>query len=153
VLSRSLAVLEAFQRFKGKMSQLLDPLVQAEGLTPLQAMVLLLLAQAQDEITVGTLSEQTHMGQANTSTLCKKLERGGFLVRSRSLRDERIVTLNLTEQGRRTLDRVEGRISHYFELLDRLPPSVGEDIRRGAQAVEYAMDYLQNQIEGEQSQC
>lgn len=152
MLSRSLAVLEAFQRFKGKMSQLLDPLVQAEGLTPLQATVLL-LAQAQDEITVGTLSEQTHMGQANTSTLCKKLERGGFLVRSRSLRDERIVTLNLTEQGRQTLDRVEGRISHYFELLDRLPPSVGEDIRRGARAVEYAMDYLQSQIEGEQSQC
>ena len=151
MLNRSLAILQTFQHFKGKMAQLIDPLVQSVGLTPLQAMTLLLLAQG--DLTVGALSERTCMGQSNTSTLCKKLERGGFLTRSRNPKDERMVTLSLTEKGRQVLERMDARLARYYQLLDRLPPRVGEEIRRGAQAAQYAMDYLQTHLEGEPTQC
>lgn len=152
MLERSLAVLTVFQRLKGRMARLIDPVVQSQGLTPLQAMVLLLVAQG--DLTVGALSENTNMGQANASTLCKKLERGGYLIRTRSEKDERIVNLSLTDKGRQALERVEERISQYYGSLERLPAWVGEDIRRGIEAADYAMDYLQNQIvKGEQDQC
>ena len=152
MLERSLAVLTVFQRLKGRMARLIDPVVQSQGLTPLQAMVLLLVAQG--DLTVGAMSENTNMGQANASTLCKKLERGGYLIRTRSEKDERIVNLSLTDKGRQALERVEERISQYYGSLERLPAWVGEDIRRGIEAADYAMDYLQNQIvKGEQDQC
>ena len=152
MLERSLAVLTVFQRLKGRMARLIDPVVQSQGLTPLQAMVLLLVAQG--DLTVGALSENTNMGHANASTLCKKLERGGYLIRTRSEKDERIVNLSLTDKGRQALERVEERISQYYGSLERLPAWVGEDIRRGIEAADYAMDYLQNQIvKGEQDQC
>lgn len=152
MLERSLAVLTVFQRLKGRMARLIDPVVQSQGLTPLQAMVLLLVARG--DLTVGALSENTNMGQANASTLCKKLERGGYLIRTRSEKDERIVNLSLTDKGRQALERVEERISQYYGSLERLPAWVGEDIRRGIEAADYAMDYLQNQIvKGEQDQC
>ncbi len=152
MLERSLAVLTVFQRLKGRMARLIDPVVQSQGLTPLQAMVLLLVAQG--DLTVGALSENTNMGQANASTLCKKLERGGYLIRTRSEKDERIVNLSLTDKGRQALERVEERISQYYGSLERLPAWVGEDIRRGIEAADYAMDYLQNQtVKGEQDQC
>ena len=152
MLERSLAVLTVFQRLKGRMARLIDPVVQSQGLTPLQAMVLLLVAQG--DLTVGALSENTNMGQANASTLCKKLERSGDLIRTRSEKDERIVNLSLTDKGRQALERVEERISQYYGSLERLPAWVGEDIRRGIEAADYAMDYLQNQIvKGEQDQC
>ena len=86
------------------------------------------------------------MGQANTSTLCKKLERSGYLTRTRGEQDERIVTLALTGDGRQALDRTGARLARYSALLERLPASVKEDIRRG-------VDYLQDQIKGEQDQC
>lgn len=152
MLERSLAVLTVFQRLKGRVARLIDPVVQSQGLTSLQAMVLLLVAQG--DLTVGALSENTNMGQANASTLCKKLERGGYLIRTRSEKDERIVNLSLTDKGRQALERVEERISQYYGSLERLPAWVGEDIRRGIEAADYAMDYLQNQIvKGEQDQC
>ena len=149
--SKSLTVLAAFQRLKGKMCRLTDPLVQAEGLTPLQGYVLLLLAQR--EMTVGELSEETRMGQANASTLCKKLEQGGYRAREKSRREERVGTLSLTDEGRETLERIEARFVRYAGLLDGLPQSVKDDIRAGVRAMDEAMDYLQDQIEGETFQC
>lgn len=149
---QGLAIMEVFQRLKGKMARLIDPLVQSEGLTPLQGYVLLLLEQG--ELTVGALSERTQMGQANTSTLCKKLERGGYLLRKRSDKDERIVTLSLSGKGQEALERIGARLARYHDLLEQLPGPVKEDIRRGIEAADYAMDYLQNQIvKGEQHPC
>ena len=149
MFEENLATVEVFQRLKGKMTRLLELALQDEGLTPLQGYVLMLLCQ-EGTMTIGALSERTQMGQANTSTLCKKLERGGYLARTRSEQDERVVTLSLTGGGRQALERAGARLAHYHELLERLPAWVKEDVRRGVQAADYALDYLQDQIKGEQ---
>ena len=51
--------------------------------------------------------------------------------------------------------RAEGLedMASALALLERLPASVKEDIRRGVEAADYALDYLQDQIKGEQDQC
>ena len=106
--------LTVFQTLKTKTTRLLDPVVQAEGLTPLQASVLLHLSCR--SAAVGDISEVTCMGQANASSLCKKLEQGGFLTRSRGEADGRVVTLSLTPKGRETAGRIQRRLDRYLEL-------------------------------------
>ena len=60
-----ISILAVFQTLKTKTARLLEPIVQAEGLTPLQASVLLQLTR--QDAAVGDISEATCMGQANAS--------------------------------------------------------------------------------------
>ena len=146
-----ISILTVFQTLKNKTARLLDPIVQVEGLTRLQAGVLLYLAQ--QDAAVGDISEATCIGQANASSLCKKLEQGGFLTRSRSRPDGRVVTLSLTQKGRETTQRIQRRLDHYVELLGALPDGTQEELRRGFQAANQMLDYLFEQTKGDQNQC
>ena len=135
-----ISILTVFQTLKNKTARLLDPIVQVEGLTRLQAGVLLYLAQ--QDAAVGDISEATCIGQANASSLCKKLEQGGFLTRSRGRPDGRVVTLSLTQKGQETTQRIQRRLDHYLELLGALPDGTQEELRRGFQAANQMLDYL-----------
>ena len=135
-----LSILTVFQTLKNKTARLLEPVVQAEGLTPLQACVLLHLAR--QDASLGDVSEVTCMGQANASSLCKKLEQGGFLTRSRSAADGRVVTLSLTPKGQETAGRIQTRLNRYIELLDALPDGTREELHRGFDAANQMLDYL-----------
>ena len=146
-----LSILTVFQTLKNKTARLLDPIVQAEGLTRLQAGVLLYLAR--QDAAVGDISGVTCMGQANTSSLCKKLEQGGFLTRSRGAADGRVVTLSLTRQGRETAERIQRRLDHYLELLNALPEGTREELARGFQAANQMLDYLFEQTKGDHDLC
>ena len=143
--------LTVFQTLKTKTARLLEPIVQAEGLTPLQASVLLQLAHR--DAAVGDISEATCMGQANASSLCKKLEQSGYLTRSRGRPDGRVVTLSLTPKGRETAGRIQRRLDHYLELLNALPSGTKEELKRGLQAANQMLDYLFEQTKGDQDLC
>ncbi|MCI8762009.1 MAG: MarR family transcriptional regulator [Oscillospiraceae bacterium] len=142
-----ISILAVFQTLKAKTARLLEPIVQAEGLTPLQASVLLQLTR--QDAAVGDISEATCMGQANASSLCKKLEQGGHLTRRRGRPDGRVVTLSLTPKGRETAQRIQRRLDHYLELLDTLPSGTKEELRQGLQAANQMLDYLFEHIEGD----
>ena len=129
-----------FQTLKSKAARLLEPLAQEEGLTRLQAGVLFLLMDG--DATVGDISADTCMGQANTSSLCKKLEKGGYLTRRRSPSDRRVVTLSITEQGRNSILRLQKRMELATTLLDGMPIQVRDDFVRGLKAANLMLDYL-----------
>lgn len=139
-----LSALTIFQSLKSKMARLMEPLFAQEGLTPLQGYVLLLLAEG--AATVGQVSSQTRMGQANTSSLCKKLEQAGLLTRTRSLRDGRVVTLELTAKGAAAMERVRQGFARYRALAQQLPEQTQEELARGVRAAEQVLDYLYEQI-------
>jgi DNA-binding MarR family transcriptional regulator len=145
----STSTLATYQQIKTKMKLLIEPVVQAEGLTAPQAFALHLVA-LDPSLTVGALSEELVMGQANTSTLCKKLEQGGYLIRSRSTRDERVVTLAITPKGRGALERLARGMADYERRLQAFSPSILEDMRRGMTAANQALDYL---IKGDHASC
>lgn len=146
-----ISILTVFQTLKTKTARLLDPVVQAEGLTPLQASVLLQLSW--QDAAVGDISEVTCMGQANASSLCKKLEQGGYLTRSRGASDGRVVTLSLTPRGRETVQRIQARLDRFLELLNELPPGTKEELERGFQAANQMLDYLFEKTKGDQDPC
>ena len=146
-----ISILTVFQTLKTKTARLLEPIVQSEGLTPLQASVLLHLSQ--QDAAVGDISEVTCMGQANASSLCKKLEQGGFLTRSRGALDGRVVTLSLTPKGRETAERIQRRLDCYRGLLESLPDCTRDELERGFRAAVQMLDYLFEQTKGDQTPC
>jgi len=56
-----------------------------------------------NELTVSGLAKAMSIHQSTASNLMEKLETGGYVVRTRSLSDRRVVYLSLTEQGHEVL--------------------------------------------------
>ena len=146
-----ISILAVFQTLKAKTARLLDPVVQAEGLTPLQACVLFHLCR--QDAAVGDISEVAVMGQANASALCKKLEREGYLTRTRRCPDRRVVTLSLTPKGREAMVRIQRKLDHYLELVNARPQKEQAELIHGLRAVEQMLDYLFEQTKGDQDLC
>ena len=93
------------------------------------------------------------MGQANASSLCKKLEQGGYLTRSRDRADGRVVTLSLTPEGRAAAGRIQAKLNQFLELINALPAELRGDLMRGLQAATQMLDYLFDQTKGDQKSC
>ena len=146
-----ICVFAKFQTLKAKTSRLLDPVVQSEGLTLLQACVLCHLYQ--QDAAVGDISDLAVIDQANASSLCKKLEREGFLTRTRQASDRRVVILSLTSKGREAAERLQARLNHYMELLNALPTNAKEELNRGFRAANQMLDYLFEQTKGDHDLC
>lgn len=85
---------------------LYTPLLKPFGLTYTQYIVLLVLWE-QDGITVGALGEKLMLDNGTLSPLLKKMQQAGFVERTRSNEDERVVVITLTEKGRALQERLK----------------------------------------------
>ena len=81
------------------MTKVYKPLLEALGLTYPQYLVMLLLWE-QDEVSVSALGERLYLDSGTLTPLLKRMQVSGWLVRNRSLQDERRVLVSLTEAGR-----------------------------------------------------
>ncbi|MCY1452995.1 Organic hydroperoxide resistance transcriptional regulator [compost metagenome] len=80
------------------MTKVYKPLLQALGLTYPQYLAMLVLWE-QDGLTVGEISHRLLTDPGSLTPLLKRLEAEGLLKRTRSRDDERVVLVQLTEQG------------------------------------------------------
>lgn len=78
---------------------LYTPYLRELGLTYTQYIVFLVLWE-QDGITVGELGRKLYLDNGTLTPLLKKLEVQGYLTRSRTADDERVVLISLTDSGR-----------------------------------------------------
>ena len=81
------------------MTKVYKPLLQALGLTYPQYLAMLVLWE-RDGLTVGEISHRLLTDPGSLTPLLKRLEAEGLLKRTRSREDERVVIVQLTEQGR-----------------------------------------------------
>ncbi|MDF2616758.1 MAG: MarR family transcriptional regulator [Sedimentibacter sp.] len=94
------------------------PFVEIYGLTMMQSRILVAVKEC-EQATVGTVSKIIDVKSGNGSNMCKKLEQEGFIKRIRSIDDERVVKLILTEKGEETLEKVNNDIlKKYGPVLD-----------------------------------
>ncbi len=135
-------VLAVIQSLRMRTSRLTDAVTQGSGFTPLQACILLLLAGGAPEITIGDIVQQTGIGQANASVLCKKLETDGYLIRTRSEKDRRMVLLTLTEKGQEMAARYLETMDRMFAYLEDIPQETLDTLAKGIRAAETVLDYL-----------
>ncbi|XVN20664.1 MarR family transcriptional regulator [Pseudomonas corrugata] len=82
------------------MTKVYKPLLQALGLTYPQYLAMMVLWEKDDGLTVGEISTRLLTDPGSLTPLLKRLEAEGLLSRTRSREDERVVIVELTEQGR-----------------------------------------------------
>lgn len=80
------------------------PLLDEIGLTYPQYLVLVVLWD-EGESTVSTLGQRLRLDSGTLSPLLKRLERTGFITRSRGTQDERSVRVAVTPEGQAVRDR------------------------------------------------
>lgn len=74
------------------------PFFKPLGITYTQYIVFMALWEKDGE-TVGELGERLFLDTGTLTPLLKKMEQAGYLTRTRESRDERVVTIRLTQQG------------------------------------------------------
>ncbi|BBP64081.1 MarR family transcriptional regulator [Pseudomonas sp. Cab53] len=89
------------------MTKVYKPLLQALGLTYPQYLAMMVLWE-KDGLTVGEISTRLLTDPGSLTPLLKRLEAEGLLSRTRSREDERVVIVELTEQGRALREKALG---------------------------------------------
>lgn len=79
------------------------PLLDALGLTYPQYLVLNVLGEAPEGITIGGIAERLDLESSTVTPLVKRLEAAGLVGRRRGREDERRVEVTMTEAGRALL--------------------------------------------------
>ncbi len=109
-----LEVVTNFIQTRISFERIMTPITQQFGLTPLSSVTLNLIAH-QENPTISSIFKALDLNQGNVSSMCKKLENDGFILRCRSKTDERSVVLLITPKGRAALAGVERTLRAYFE--------------------------------------
>jgi DNA-binding MarR family transcriptional regulator len=99
-----------------------EELCRAEGLTPQQYLLLLMIKGAPDgsqRSTVTELVDALQLSQSAVTELVNRAESAGLLVRERSAADGRVVHLRLTASGSERLGRVVSELGPERAALRR----------------------------------
>ena len=83
------------------------PFLKPLGLTYTQYIVFMVLWE-NDDLTVGEFGKKLMLDNGTLTPLLKKMEEAGHLTRKRSEKDERVVTVSLTEEGKEMKNKVKG---------------------------------------------
>ena len=87
-------------------TNLYTPYLKPLGLTYTQYIAFLALWE-KDGITVGELCETLMLDNGTISPLLKKMQQAGYIQRTRSERDDRVVVITLTEAGKALQDQAK----------------------------------------------
>ena len=85
---------------------LYTPYLKPLGLTYTQYIALLALWE-RDGVTVGELCDTLMLDSGTLSPLLKKLQQEGYIARTRSEKDDRVVVITLTDAGRQLQERAK----------------------------------------------
>jgi DNA-binding MarR family transcriptional regulator len=89
-----------------KVTGLYTPHLKELGITYTQYITFLVLWE-KDGITVGEICDRLMLDNGTVSPLLKKMESAGYITRTRSAEDDRVVVVSLTEQGRELQERAK----------------------------------------------
>lgn len=121
-----------FIQAKISFARIMTTIVQKFGLTPLSYITLNLIA-SQENPTVSSIFKALDLNQGNVSSMCKKLESDGFIIRERNKNDERSVVLQITKQGRDALSGIEQTLHAYFCSNTAIPE---KDLHKAAAGID-----------------
>ena len=83
-----------------------SPYLKPVGLTYTQYITMMALWEER-QITVGDLGKKLYLDSGTLTPLLRKLEEAGYVTRTRSAADERVVEINVTEKGLALREKVK----------------------------------------------
>jgi len=133
-------ILEYSREINENMSTAFRCIGENYGLTLMQHRILMELCQ-KESYTIGGLAEAVRIAGANISTMCKRLEKLGYVQRYRDDTDERIVRIELTQLGKKTIME----INHY--LNNKLTRILGNDAEETFQVITAGMERINSVLQ------
>ena len=85
--------------------KLYKPCLDKFNLTYTQYIAMLVLWE-EEKTTVKQMGEKLHLDSGTLTPLLKKLEKNGLIIRHRDIDDDRVVVIELTEEGRLLKDNI-----------------------------------------------
>lgn len=113
------------------------PLLDALSLTYPQYLVFLVLWE-EDKINVKTLGKKLYLDSGTLTPLLKRLEQRGLLIRKRSPKDERVVEVFLTEEGRKLKEKAQHipeQLVSQFHISEEKLKQLKESVTQTLQAI------------------
>ena len=107
-------------------TNLYTPYLRPLGLTYTQYIAFLALWE-RDGITVGELCETLMLDNGTISPLLKKMQQAGYIERTRSERDDRVVVITLTEAGKALQEQTKDVPATVASCL-ALPPEKAQTL-------------------------
>ncbi len=106
----------------------------------------LMVLRSGGSLTVGALARALDVSVASATGIVSRMEQRGLVVRTRSDKDRRVVTVSLARAGEAALDQLDGRAREHFKaMLDLLSIDELGAIQAGFQALRKAHDALMAQ--------
>jgi len=113
-------VMRGFKEIDAFFSDFFDKFTETYNLSSVQVKALLEV-KINKAISMKDLCQKLNMSKSNLSPVCKKLEGAKLLRKTRDFHDQRIVNLELTEEGEDLLDSLRTRIDEYTQpYFDKL---------------------------------
>lgn len=107
------SIFSMIREISHKIDILLQDTATELGITTLQLKMLITLYSTGKEVSIGNLGKAIGVTGGNISNICKKLEKQGFVERIRSVDDERVVNVILTDNGKLAAEKV----GVYFDQI------------------------------------
>ncbi|WP_303625511.1 MarR family winged helix-turn-helix transcriptional regulator [Mycolicibacterium arenosum] len=115
------------------------PILAELDLTYPQYLVMLVLWEERDGVTVRRLGERLHLDSGTLSPLVKRLEVNGLVRRVRSRDDERVVEVTLTAAGRRLEEKAQcipGRLGAATGITEKQAADLRDAVRQLTDALD-----------------
>lgn len=113
-------LLRIFMQLKNNIMDILSPVTSKYDLNLLDALVLYSVSEEHD-LSMGDLYKSMNLNQGNLSSMCKKLEEKGYLIRNRDKKDQRTVILEITQKGEDTLGGINEEINKLYKIAQEIP--------------------------------
>ncbi len=117
--AREEELLICFRNITSYLSNTLDSYAKSYGLTGVQCMIITEVGNA-DQITIGELGNNLNLSKANLSAILKRMQLKGLIEKQRSLEDQRVVYLALTEYSQTIYDDIVKNVSSHFPAWQKL---------------------------------
>ncbi|CAK7010464.1 hypothetical protein CIW83_21300 [Tissierella sp. P1] len=92
------------------------PIINKYDLTIIQTQILREIKDNKDH-SIGSLAKMMSIQSGNTSSMCKQLEKKGYLQRHRDKSDERVVKIALTDKGLSTIDEIDNTLKERYSSI------------------------------------
>lgn len=112
------SIFSMIREISHKIDLLLQETSQELGITTLQLKMIIALSSADEPMSIGSLGKTIGVTGGNISNICKKLEKQGFVSRVRSDEDERVVNVELTDQGQMAAKKIG---DYFSEIRTEMP--------------------------------